>query len=146
MAKTLEKIFEQKLQTMPPEECEVDPNQKGKKKPPRKQKGMWPCNMFVEICLILCFLRYCSHTYRLLADCCHDNHTGRYNLTSRHTQPVPTGFNRTLHADHQYHIQSRSDRWAVHPEFLCDDHHVSFQFNAFSCSTTYCNQGTFGIR
>ena len=49
MAKTLEKIFEQKLQTMPPEECEVDPNQKGKKKPPRKQKGMWSCNMFIEM-------------------------------------------------------------------------------------------------
>jgi hypothetical protein len=40
MAKTLEKIFEQKLQAMPAEECEVDPHQKGRKKPPRKQKGM----------------------------------------------------------------------------------------------------------
>lgn len=40
MAKTLEKIFEQKLQMMPPEEYAIDPSQKGRKvKPAKKMKG-----------------------------------------------------------------------------------------------------------
>lgn len=41
MAKTLEKIFEQKLQMMPPEEYVIDPSQKGRKvKPAKKMKGL----------------------------------------------------------------------------------------------------------
>ena len=41
MAKTLEKIFEQKLQMMPLEEHVIDPSQKGRKvKPAKKMKGL----------------------------------------------------------------------------------------------------------
>ena len=39
MAKTLERIFEQKIQQMPLEEYELDMNQKGRKRPPKKQKS-----------------------------------------------------------------------------------------------------------
>lgn len=47
MAKTLEKIFEQKLQVMPPEEYAIDPSQKGRKvKPAKKMKGV--CSLTVK--------------------------------------------------------------------------------------------------
>lgn len=47
MAKTLEKIFEQKLQVMPPEEYAIDPSQKGRRvKPPKKMKGV--CSLILK--------------------------------------------------------------------------------------------------
>lgn len=60
MAKTLEKIFEQKLQMMPPEEYSIDPSQKGRKvKPPKKLKGVldWERQLGQQFdcALLLCF-------------------------------------------------------------------------------------------